>query len=48
MEIQFLGGASHVGRLGMLMKEGPATLLFDYGMLPGKPPQYPMEAPPGY
>ena len=46
MEIQFLGGASHVGRLGMLMKEGPATLLFDYGMLPGKPPQYPMEAPP--
>jgi putative mRNA 3-end processing factor len=46
VDIQFLGGATHVGRLGMVLKEGPATLLFDYGMLPGKPPQYPMEAPP--
>jgi putative mRNA 3-end processing factor len=30
----------------MVLRDGPATLLFDYGMLPGKPPQYPMEAPP--
>ncbi len=46
MDIEFLGGASHVGRLGMLLRHGPAALLFDYGMLPAKPPLYPMEAPP--
>ena len=46
MEIQFLGGATEVGRLGMLLKESSETLLFDYGMLPRDPPQYPMKAPP--
>ncbi len=46
MEIQFLGGATEVGRLGMLLRQGPETLLFDYGMLPKDPPQYPMKAPP--
>src|SRR5437899_2033133 len=46
MEIQFLGGATEVGRLGMLLRQGPETLLFDYGMLPRDPPQYPMKAPP--
>ena len=39
MEFQFLGGASQVGRLGMVLRDGPQTLLFDYGMLPGKPPE---------
>ena len=46
MEIQFLGGATEVGRLGMLLHEGAETILFDYGMLPKDPPQYPMKAPP--
>ena len=46
MEIQFLGGASEVGRLGMLLRRGPEMLLFDYGMLPKDPPQYPLRAPP--
>jgi putative mRNA 3-end processing factor len=46
MEIEFLGGASHVGRLGMLFRDGPTSMIFDYGMLPGKPPDYPMPAPP--
>ncbi len=46
MEIQFLGGATEVGRLGMLLRESSETLLFDYGMLPRDPPQYPMKAPP--
>ncbi len=46
MEIQFLGGASYVGNLGMVFRRGPLTLLFDYGILPSRPPQYPMEAPP--
>lgn len=45
MEIQFLGGASEVGRLGMVFRRGPATLLFDYGMLPSDPPQYPIRPP---
>jgi len=46
VDIQFLGGASEVGRLGMLLRKGPETLLFDYGMLPKDPPQYPLPAPP--
>lgn len=46
MEIEFLGGASEVGRLGMLLRHKGAALLFDYGMLPEDPPEYPMEAPP--
>ncbi len=46
MEFEFLGGATQVGRLGMVLRAGPTTLLFDYGMLPSKPPEYPMEAPP--
>ncbi|MFQ5837345.1 MAG: MBL fold metallo-hydrolase [Thermoplasmata archaeon] len=46
MEISFLGGASEVGRLGMLLRHQGATLLFDYGMQPMDPPQYPLEAPP--
>src|SRR5213594_343800 len=46
MDFQFLGGASEVGRLGMVLKKGPTSLLFDYGLLPRDPPQYPMPAPP--
>src|SRR6266581_1872409 len=32
--------------LGMILKKGPTSLLFDYGLLPRDPPQYPMPAPP--
>lgn len=46
MEVQFLGGASEVGRLGMLLRHQGATLLFDYGIQPSDPPRYPLEAPP--
>lgn len=46
MDIQFLGGASEVGRLGMVLKRGPTSLLFDYGLLPRDPPLYPMPSPP--
>ncbi len=46
MDFEFLGGASEVGRLGMVLKDGPTSLLFDYGLLPKDPPQYPMVAPP--
>src|SRR5438093_680965 len=44
------GGGNNVamiaGRLGMVLKKGPTSLLFDYGLLPRDPPQYPMPAPP--
>ena len=46
MDIQFLGGASEVGRLGMVLKRGPTSMLFDYGLLPRDPPLYPIPAPP--
>lgn len=46
MEIQFLGGATEVGRLGMLLRTQGTTLLFDYGIQPDDPPKYPLEAPP--
>ncbi len=41
MKIRFLGGASEVGRLGMLMDN---RFLFDYGFSPSKPPKYPLMA----
>jgi putative mRNA 3-end processing factor len=46
MKIQFLGGASKVGSLGMLLEHDHDTLLFDYGFLPSKPPGFPINAPP--
>jgi putative mRNA 3-end processing factor len=45
MELQFLGGASEIGSLGMLVRDEGRTLLFDYGMTPTDPPQYPRPAP---
>lgn len=46
MDIQFLGGAAEVGRLGMLLRHQGDTVLCDYGLAPSDPPQYPMEPPP--
>jgi putative mRNA 3-end processing factor len=46
MSLKFLGGVSEVGRLGMLLEDGGARLLFDYGLAPSDPPKYPEEAPP--
>ena len=46
MDFHFLGGASVVGKLGMLLRRGGTTFLFDYGMLPKDPPEYPLPAPP--
>ncbi|MFQ5552664.1 MAG: MBL fold metallo-hydrolase, partial [Thermoplasmata archaeon] len=46
MDIQFLGGAAEVGRLGMLLRVQGTTVLCDYGLAPSDPPQYPMEPPP--
>jgi putative mRNA 3-end processing factor len=45
MNIKFLGGADVVGRMGMLVQNKGATLLFEYGMTASKPPTYPLPAP---
>ncbi|WP_266079686.1 MBL fold metallo-hydrolase [Haladaptatus caseinilyticus] len=39
MNIQFLGGAHEVGRSAILVND---SLLLDYGMLTGNPPQFPV------
>jgi putative mRNA 3-end processing factor len=46
MKLKFLGGAGEVGRLGMLLEQQGARVLFDYGLAPSDPPKYPEEAPP--
>jgi putative mRNA 3-end processing factor len=45
MEFQFLGGASEIGSLGLVIRDQGRTLLFDYGMTPTDPPTYPRPAP---
>ncbi len=45
MELQFLGGASEVGSLGLVLRDEGRTLLFDYGITPSDPPSYPRPAP---
>ena len=42
MKLQFLGGAREVGRSAVLVND---SLLLDYGMLTGNPPQYPVASP---
>jgi putative mRNA 3-end processing factor len=41
MKLQFLGGAREVGRSAILVND---SLLLDYGMLTGNPPQFPVES----
>ena len=45
MDLQFLGGAGEVGSLGLVVRDGGRTLLFDYGITPSDPPAYPRPAP---
>ncbi|MFB6251572.1 MAG: MBL fold metallo-hydrolase [Halobellus sp.] len=42
MDIQFLGGAREVGRSALLVND---SLLLDFGLLTGNPPQFPVETP---
>jgi len=46
IKFQFLGGVEEVGRLAMVLDLGEHRFLFEYGMSPGKPPEYPLPAPP--
>ncbi len=45
MKLNFLGGVSKVGPLSMVMHQNDMTLIFDHGMLPADPPEYPMRSP---
>ena len=42
MNVQFLGGAREVGRSAVLVDD---SLLLDFGMLTGNPPQFPVRTP---
>ncbi len=42
MKIKFLGGAEEVGRLGIKVEEGNTKMMVDYGVIPEKPPEYPL------
>jgi putative mRNA 3-end processing factor len=43
--VHFLGGVDEVGRLGMVLEGERTKLLFDYGMAPRDPPEYPRPPP---
>ncbi len=45
MKLNFLGGVSKVGPLSMVMHQNDLTLIFDHGMLPADPPEYPLRSP---
>ncbi len=47
VQLRFLGGASQVGSLGMVLTDNQNKVLFDYGMTPADPPEYPLPLPPG-
>ncbi len=45
MKLNFLGGASEVGALSMVMHHRDVSFIFDHGLLPEDPPRYPMRPP---
>ena len=45
VRVRFLGGVDEVGHLGMVLEGQRTKLLFDYGMAPRDPPEYPAPAP---
>lgn len=46
MDVKFYGGAEEVGRLGINLDFGGKSFLVDYGVIPEKPPLYPLPADP--
>lgn len=46
MRLKFLGGANLIGSTGLLLETTNSTNVFDYGITPTDPPQYPLDAPP--
>ena len=46
MQIEFLGGAREVGRIGIAVKSSKTQVLLDYGVMLGREPGFPMHVPP--
>ncbi|MCL4328188.1 MAG: MBL fold metallo-hydrolase [Candidatus Thermoplasmatota archaeon] len=46
MKIKFLGGAEEVGRLAIKIENKDTRVMVDYGVIPEKPPLYPMPPEP--
>ena len=46
MQIEFLGGAREVGRIGIAVKSKKTQVLLDYGVMLGREPGFPMHVPP--
>ena len=46
MRYKFLGGATEIGSAGILLETNDSKNLFEYGLTPSAPPNYPIEAPP--
>ncbi len=44
-DCRFLGAAQDIGRLGFNLETDGLRFLFDYGIAPDKPPEYPLESP---
>ncbi len=44
-DCRFLGAAQDIGRLGFIVNTEGNRFLFDYGIAPDKPPEYPIPAP---
>lgn len=42
MKIKFLGGAEEVGKLAIKIEESNTKMMVDYGVIPEKPPEYPL------
>ncbi|MGB0651860.1 MAG: MBL fold metallo-hydrolase [Thermoplasmatota archaeon] len=42
---RFLGAAEDIGRLGFVVESHGSRYLFDYGIAPERPPEYPLPAP---
>lgn len=45
MKLNFLGGATEVGSLSMLLESNGTRLMLDHGLTPTIPPKYPMRSP---
>jgi len=41
MKLSFVGGVRFVGGLGMVVESDTTRIMFDYGVIPKKPPEYP-------
>jgi putative mRNA 3-end processing factor len=46
MKFTFLGGANEIGSTALLLETDKFKCIFEYGLTPKDPPEYPLESPP--